>query len=113
MYLFIPTCHNFEPHALKHIYDLEPLGRLKFQTIDSGQMADSEWVDAEINFDQDAWDDSTILSIFDAAIKSHRTKNTKGNVSRKSRGTKHRSLQLFIDADVVSNFSNCLRILTN
>jgi hypothetical protein len=45
-------------------------------------MADNEWVDAEINFDQDAWDDSTILSIFDAAIKSHRTKNAKGNVSQ-------------------------------
>ena len=48
-------------------------------------MADNEWIDAEVSFDQDAWDDSAILSIFDAAIKSHRTKNTRGSVSREKK----------------------------
>ena len=31
-------------------------------------------VNAEMNFGQDAWDDSTILDIFDDAIRSHKTK---------------------------------------
>jgi hypothetical protein len=38
---------------------------------------DIEWSGSNINFGQDAWDDSTILDIFDNAIKSHRTKKDK------------------------------------
>jgi hypothetical protein len=38
---------------------------------------DMEWSGTNINFGQDAWDDSTILDIFDNAIKSHRTKKDK------------------------------------
>jgi hypothetical protein len=38
---------------------------------------DIEWSGSSINFGQDAWDDSTILDIFDSAIKSHKTKKDK------------------------------------
>ena len=54
---------------------------LDIRTFDSGPISSDEWTNSAINSDQDAWDDSAILSIFDAAIKSHRTKNVKGNVS--------------------------------
>jgi hypothetical protein len=39
----------------------------------------NDWVSTEMNFGPDAWDDSTILDIFDDAIRSHKTK--KGKVS--------------------------------
>ena len=46
-----------------------------------GERADSGWTHPDLSFGQDSWDDSTILDIFDDAIRSHRTK--KGKVERR------------------------------
>jgi hypothetical protein len=44
-------------------------------------MTNNDWVSTEMNFGPDAWDDSTILDIFDDAIRSHKTKKDKVSFS--------------------------------
>jgi hypothetical protein len=41
------------------------------------EMTSNDWVSTEMNFGPDSWDDSTILDIFDDAIRSHKTKKDK------------------------------------
>lgn len=45
----------------------------------SNSQIDAEWLglDVNFNFNEDAWDDSIILDIFDEAIKSHKVKKEK------------------------------------
>ena len=41
------------------------------------QIATNEWLPPDMSFGQDSWDDCAILDIFDAAIRSHKTKKEK------------------------------------
>ena len=44
---------------------------------ESDQIISNNWLASDMSFGQDSWDDSAILDIFDAAIRSHKTKKDK------------------------------------